>query len=126
MFKIDSFVLYVENIEISKNFYANAFECEGKVLSPTFASFPLGDGVTIELKQLAQVSPPANMTGGGTELSLMVENSTVLQNLYEQWENKGIKFVQTPAELIFGITFVAIDPDGHRIRVFTQIDIPPL
>jgi len=120
MFKIDSFVLYVENIEISKNFYTKAFECEGKVLSPTFISFSLGDGVTIELKQLAQVSPPANITGGGTELSLKVENSKVLHNLYDQWETQGIKFVQTPTELIFGITFVAIDPDEHRIRVFTQ------
>jgi len=120
MFKIDSFVLYVENIEISKNFYTNTFEYEGEVLSPTFISFPLGDGVTIELKQLAQVSPPAKITGGGTELSLIVENSKVLHNLYEQWENKGVKFVQTPTELSFGITFVAIDPDGHRIRVFTQ------
>lgn len=120
MFKIDSFVLYVENIEISKNFYTNTFECDGEVLSPTFISFSLGDGVSIELKQLAQVSPKAHITGGGTELSLMVDNSKVLHHLYEQWENKGVKFIQTPVELIFGITFVAIDPDGHRIRVFTQ------
>lgn len=119
MFKIDSFVLYVENIEISKNFYANTFECEGEVLSPTFISFPIGDGVTIELKQLAQVSPPASVTGGGTELSLMVDNSKELHDLFKLWESKGVKFVQTPTELVFGITLVAIDPDGHRIRVFT-------
>ena len=120
MFKIDSFVLYVENIEISKNFYTDTFECDGEILSPTFISFPLGDGVSIELKQLAQVSPKAHITGGGTELSLMVDNSKILHRIYEQWKNKRVKFVQTPVELIFGITFVAIDPDGHRIRVFTQ------
>lgn len=120
MFKIDSFVLYVKNIEISKNFYTNIFECDGEILSPTFISFPLGGGVSIELKQLAQVSPKAHITGGGTELSLMVDNLKVLHHLYEQWERKGVKFAQVPVELVFGVTFVAIDPDGHRIRVFTQ------
>ncbi|MGF1792334.1 VOC family protein [Photobacterium profundum] len=120
MFKIDSFVLYVEDIETSNKFYTETFECEGLVLSPTFVSFPLGTGVTIELKQLAQVSPSANTTGGGTELSLMVEGSKTLRNLYEQWKKKGVKFLQIPTELVFGLTFVAIDPDGHRIRVFTQ------
>jgi hypothetical protein len=25
---------------------------------------------------------------------------------------------QTPTEMDFGTTFVALDPDGHRLRVF--------
>lgn len=120
MFKIDSFVLYVEDIETSNKFYTELFECEGQVLSPTFVSFSLGSGITIELKQLAQVIPSANTTGGGTELSLMVEGSTTLRKLYKQWETGGVKFLQAPIELVFGLTFVAIDPDKHRIRVFTQ------
>ncbi|WP_428789702.1 VOC family protein [Vibrio profundum] len=76
--------------------------------------------MTVELKQLAQVSPSANATGGGTELSLMAEDSKTLHQLYEQWETKGVKFLQTLTELVFGLTFVAIDPDGHRIRVFVE------
>lgn len=120
MFKIDSFVLYVKDIETSKKFYTGTFECEGQVLSPTFVSFSLGEGVTIELKQLAQVLPSANIMGGGTELSLVVEDANTLNALYDQWKTKGVIFLQTPTELVFGLTFVAIDPDGHRIRVFTQ------
>lgn len=39
MFTFDSFVLYVEDIETSKAFYSDIFDCEGNVLSPTFVSF---------------------------------------------------------------------------------------
>ncbi|MCG7497306.1 VOC family protein [Vibrio sp. Of7-15] len=118
MFKLDSFVLYVANIEASKNFYSEIFECEGQVLSPTFVSFSLDTNITVQLKQLDNVSPSADITGGGTELSLVAKSQQALRTLYEQWENKGIQFLQTPTELVFGLTFVAIDPDGHRIRVF--------
>ncbi|MBL4829297.1 MAG: VOC family protein [Aliivibrio sp.] len=120
MFKIDSFVLYVDDIEISKKFYTDTFECEGQVLSPTFVSFPLGTEVTIELKQIAQAEPSATITGGGTELSLVVENPERLHKLYDQWKLKGVTFLQVPTELVFGLTFVAIDPDEHRIRVFAH------
>lgn len=29
--------------------------------------------------------------------------------------------LQHPEKLIFGITFVALDPDQHRIRVFCEL-----
>ncbi len=34
MLSIDSIVLYVENVQLSMSFYAQAFECEPKLLSP--------------------------------------------------------------------------------------------
>jgi catechol 2,3-dioxygenase-like lactoylglutathione lyase family enzyme len=119
MLKVDSFVLYVEDIDISRKFYSDIFECEGVVLSPTFVSFPFG-GALIELKQRAQALPPTQTTGGGTELSLSVEDPKTLRIIYELWEAKKVKLIQDLTELVFGITFVAVDPDGHRIRVFTQ------
>ncbi len=76
--------------------------------------------MTIGLKQLAQAEPSANTTGGGTELSLITEDSETLLSLYRNWKSKGVEFLQPPTKLVFGFTFVAIDPDKHRIRVFTQ------
>ncbi|MEK2003224.1 glyoxalase, partial [Vibrio parahaemolyticus] len=38
MFTIDSFVLYVSDIQQSMGFYAKAFDCEPQLLSPTFAA----------------------------------------------------------------------------------------
>lgn len=44
MLSIDSIVLYVENVQLSMSFYAQAFECEPKLLSPTTTrvSMPIG------------------------------------------------------------------------------------
>ena len=30
----------------------------------------------------------------------------------------GLKILQTPTDLDFGRTFVALDPDNHRLRVY--------
>jgi catechol 2,3-dioxygenase-like lactoylglutathione lyase family enzyme len=120
MFIIDSIVLYVEDINRSKDFYADIFNCEPQVLSPTFVALEFASNVTITLKQSADLTPASSVTGGGTELSMPVADKTIFNALYQSWCAKGVKFAQTPAELIFGFNFVALDPDGHRIRVFTK------
>lgn len=118
MFTFDSFVLYVEDIETSKAFYSYVFDCEGHVLSPTFVSFTLNIGINIELKQLAQADQISKVTGGGTELSLIVKDSETLHHLFNQWQSKSVEFLQTPTKVVFGLSAVAVDPDGHRIRLF--------
>lgn len=37
---------------------------------------------------------------------------------YNQWRELGLPIEQTPTEMEFGYTFVARDPDGHRLRVY--------
>jgi predicted enzyme related to lactoylglutathione lyase len=34
------------------------------------------------------------------------------------WQKKGVEIVQRPTQMDFGWTFAAVDPDGHRVRVF--------
>lgn len=118
MLAFESVVLYVKDIEVSKNFYSKVFDTQGDVLSPTFAFFPLFSDFSIGLKQLDQAIPPANIAGGGSELSFTVKNVVELNQLYEEWKSRDVRFAQEPTELVFGTTFVAIDPDKHRIRVF--------
>ncbi len=120
MLTISSIVLYVEDIKASQNFYQDLFDCKATELSPTFVSFNLGSGSMLTLKQRAQVIPPSDMTGGGTELSLAASDKESLMHLYQTWGTQGVTFLQPPTEFIFGIAFVALDPDNHRIRVFAQ------
>lgn len=39
--------------------------------------------------------------------------------LYEAWKALGVPFEQEPMTAVFGLTFVALDPDSHRLRVCT-------
>jgi hypothetical protein len=32
-----------------------------------------------------------------------------------------LKIAQAPTAMDFGMTFVALDPDGHRLRVFAPV-----
>ncbi len=120
MYPIDFVVLYVEDIAVSKRFYAELLESNPQELSPTFVSFELEAGLKLELKQRAEFVPPATITGGGGELSILVPDAASLTLLFEKWKSRGVRFLQMPTTAVFGLTFVALDPDEHRLRVFTQ------
>ncbi|MFA0086462.1 VOC family protein [Vibrio sp. 10N.261.51.F12] len=119
MFTLDSIVLYVEDIQRSMTFYAKAFNCEPKLLSPTFAALDFASNVKITLKQADVLTPTSTVRGGGTELSIPVQDRDALHSLFENWTRQGVEFAQEPEESVYGVNFVALDPDNHRIRVFS-------
>jgi predicted enzyme related to lactoylglutathione lyase len=41
-----------------------------------------------------------------------------VEALHADWQGLGVPIAQPPATLDFGRSFVALDPDGHRLRVF--------
>ncbi len=47
----------------------------------------------------------------------MVKDIQTVDALYQQWSDSGVQIEQRPKQAVFGRTFVALDPDGHRIRV---------
>lgn len=52
-----------------------------------------------------------------TSVLFMVADEDTVQDLRAQWGNLGVEIEQDLHEAVFGLTFVALDPDGHRIRV---------
>lgn len=109
-------VLYVKDINVSKTFYSALLGCSPKELSPTFMSYQLDSGMVLELWQLDKVHPPASITGGGSELCIVLPDYDAVNRLYEEWTGRGVEFAQPPVKAVFGLTFVAKDPDGHRLR----------
>jgi hypothetical protein len=41
-----------------------------------------------------------------------------VRSAHADWIACGLRIVQEPVDLDFGYTFTALDPDGHRLRVF--------
>ncbi|CAM3772414.1 VOC family protein [Vibrio aquimaris] len=117
MFTIDTYVLYVEDIQVSQGFYTKVLGCESRTLSPTCMEIKFANDTTLLLKQNSNLVPTSCITGGGTELSILVEDQTKLESLYQNWKNQSVDFAQEPKELSYGVSFVALDPDEHRIRV---------
>ncbi|OLF55139.1 VOC family protein [Pseudomonas chlororaphis] len=111
-------LLYVASPATSAHFYSRLLDRPPVELSPTFALFILDSGLKLGLWSRNDVEPAAQVTGGGTELALAVADNQAVELLHEQWLVYGASIAQAPTTLDFGYTFVALDPDGHRVRVF--------
>ena len=108
-------ILYVDDPKASAAFYADLLGTRPAEISPTFAMFRLPSGVGVGLWSRRTVEPAAAAAGGGGELAF---TATDLDVVHADWAGRGLPIAQPPTDLDFGRTFVALDPDGHRLRVF--------
>ncbi len=108
-------ILYVDSPPASAAFYANLLGQEPAEASPTFAMFAMPSGVGLGLWSRHTVEPAAAAAGGGTEVAFTAED---VDAVHKDWTARGLAIAQPPTNLDFGRTFVALDPDGHRLRVF--------
>ena len=108
-------ILYVDSPAASAAFYSALLDKQAIESSPTFAMFPLSEGVALGLWSRHTVEPAAAAAGGGTEVAFLAPD---VDAVYRDWKARGLRIAQTPTDLDFGRTFVAFDPDGHRLRVF--------
>ena len=112
------FILYVDNPLASADFYAALLGKAAIEASPTFAMFALDSGVMLGLWSRHTVEPAALAAGGASEVAFSVAGPEALDAMYASWVKKELEIVQRPVDMDFGRTFVALDPDGHRLRVF--------
>ncbi len=111
-------ILYVDNPPASAVFYADLLGKSAIECSPTFAMFALESGVMLGLWSRHTVEPAATASGGGGEIAFSLTDNAAVEKLHAEWRGRGLTIVQAPTDLDFGRTFVALDPDGHRLRVF--------
>ena len=114
----DFIILYVNNPAISAEFYADLLGKTPIHASPNFVMFMLDSGVRLGLWAKHDVEPAALMTGGGGEIAFPVAGNEIVNSLHSDWSKRGLAIAQTPTEMVFGYTFLALDPDGHRLRVY--------
>ena len=71
---------------------------------------PAAPGLMLGLWRRDGVAPAATAAGGG--------GAEDVDALFADWRGRGVKIAQTPTKMDFGYTFLALDPDGQRLRVF--------
>lgn len=111
-------ILYVDSPPTSAGFYTGLLGKAPVESSPTFAMFELDTGVMLGLWSRHTVEPAATAAAGSGEIAFVVADADAVRSTHADWAQRGLKIVQTPTDLDFGHTFVALDPDGHRLRVF--------
>ena len=110
-------VLYVNDSGASSVFYKELLDRPIVQSSPKFAMLPLGKEAMLGLWQREAVEPHAGKEAGGAEVVFNVANADAVHATHEAWKARGLKIAQAPTAMNFGHTFVALDPDGHRLRV---------
>ncbi|MHB0874349.1 MAG: VOC family protein [Acidithiobacillus ferrooxidans] len=111
-------ILYGDNPLRSADFYTRLLTKSPVQSSQNFAMFALDSGVMLGLWSKHVVEPAATAAGGGGEIAFSVSSRDVVGNLFTDWTRRGLVIEQKPTDMDFGRTFVALDPDGRRLRVF--------
>lgn len=116
----DYVLLYVDNPPASAAFYADLLSLKPVESSPTFSLFVLPSGLKLGLWSRHTAEPKVLANGGGSELAFAVADRSVVNDLYADWSARGLAIAQRPTAMDFGYTFVALDRDGHRLRVMAM------
>ena len=112
-------LLYVENPEASAEFYNRLLERAPVAVHPTYAAFAFENDLNIGLWSVSARNFVSGGSGHRGEIAFMVRDDHEVRSLHTRWNAMAVEIEQPPHEAVFGLTFVALDPDGHRIRVCT-------
>ncbi len=111
-------LLYVDEPEASAAFYARLLDRQPLESSPNFVMFELSPDLRLGLWARRDVQPAPGGAADTGELAMGVETNEEVEALCADQKHKGVKILQEPVTMDFGRTFLAADPDGHRLRVF--------
>ncbi len=111
-------LLYVADPIASGKFYSGLIDKPVVQSSPGFAVLPLGGDVMLGLWLRQEVEPKVTAATGASEIAFTVDGDAELTRLHKDWKSRGLTIAQAPTQMTFGFTFVALDPDGNRIRAF--------
>ncbi|WP_414502547.1 VOC family protein [Zymobacter sp. IVIA_5232.4 C2] len=114
----DMTILFVENPIKSLAFYSSLFTVRQHEVHPSFVLLVFENGFQLALWSRFTAEPLVTAPAGGCEVMFTVASKDALEALYLEWGvTHGVTIYQKPTLLDFGYTFVALDPDGHRLRV---------
>lgn len=117
MFKPNSIILYVSDVEESTRFYTRLLNAEPVEQYSEFSVFALSDDMILGLQAKSGIDPAPQPHIGGTEICMSDISNREIDEIFRKWSELGVEIIMKPAMLDFGYTFVATDPDGHRLRV---------
>ena len=111
-------LLYVDDPQASAAFYARLLDRQPLDSSPNFVMFELAPGLRLGLWARRDVKPALGSAADTGELAMAVGSNEEVEALCADQKRKGAAILQEPVTMDFGRTFLASDPDGHRLRVF--------
>ncbi|WP_045746869.1 VOC family protein [Actinoplanes rectilineatus] len=111
-------IVYVNDAPAAARFYGDLLGLSPSLETSGYITFELGPGAELALwsGQFEDLSPDVPRT---SEVCLAIEGGSPdeINAVFKQWQAKGVLILHEPHDAGFGLTFLAADPDGNRIRV---------
>ncbi len=112
-------ILMVENPKSSALFYSRLLGAEPLEQSETFVLYSLPGGPMLGLWSKHTARPKVTGSPGSFEICFPEVSNLHVRRRYEEFLEAKIPIALEPAAMDgMSSTFVGLDPDGHRIRVF--------
>ncbi|MFA4940522.1 VOC family protein [Brevundimonas sp.] len=111
MTEIEDILLAVADPETSARFYAGLFGCRPVMAGPDRVLFVLKSGRALGLLRRAG-------DGQVCEVDFPLEGAAAVDQAHIDWWDRGARILTPPMDMQPGRSFVAGDPDGHRLRVY--------
>jgi catechol-2,3-dioxygenase len=118
MAEFNFILLYVQDHRASAAHYATLLGLPVVDQKDDISILPLRDGVMLGLWARDHVAPSSASAPGAHEIAVAVPDAATVEGLHADWSARGVGIAQPPTAMSFGTTFVALDPDGHRLRVY--------
>jgi predicted enzyme related to lactoylglutathione lyase len=111
-------IVYVNDAPAAARFYGDLLGMSPAFETSGYITFDLGPGAELALwsGQFEDLSPGVPRT---SEVCLAIEGGRPdeINTIFKRWQSKGVTILHEPHDAGFGLTFLAADPDGNRIRV---------
>lgn len=111
-------LLYVDNAQASADFYRSLLSLSPIEDTPAFVMFQLSSGTQLALRSREGAQPAPVAVPGASEIAFLAKDRAAVDDQFEDWRGRGLSILMQPTVMPFGYTFVAEDPDGHRLRVY--------
>lgn len=112
MIEIEDILLAVADPETSARFYAGLLGCRPVMAGPDRALFVLSSGRALGLLRCAGDRREV------CEVDIPLDGADAVDQAHIDWWDRGARILTPPVDTQPGRSFVAGDPDGHRLRVY--------
>lgn len=96
-------------------FYQDILGIKPREECSVWVAFELPNGIVFGLWSRYIACPRVEAAPGASEISFLVDD---VDQVYEDWGKKHVTIAQMPENMGLLRSFVALDPDGHRIRIY--------
>lgn len=118
----NTILFYVRDAVASVAFHSRLLGIDPVEASPGFGLFVLPGGLAFGVWSASGVEPAPTGAVGGSELGFKLGTAAEVDATHAIWKDRGAEILQPPTDLDFGRSFVALDPDGHRLRVYAMAE----